>query len=97
MKRYTGGQAVQAGFYLDLRTWEVTSLSGRGGTLPGAAETRYLRVPLPLLLVFAPLMGLAYVVFLPLIGIVLVLHHVARSAAQRFSPRHESPRPAART
>jgi hypothetical protein len=80
MFRQQGGDTVKAGFYFNMDSWEVSTLSGQGGVLAGAADTRYLRMPLPLLLVFAPMMGAAFAMFLPFIGIALVLDFVARRA-----------------
>ena len=80
MFRQQGGDTVKAGFYFNMDSWEVSTLSGRGGVLAGAADTSYLRMPLPLLLVFAPLMGAAFAMFLPFIGIALVLDFAAKRA-----------------
>ena len=80
MMRYQGGEQAKAGFYFNLESWEVTTLSGQGGTLAGPGDTRYLRMPLPLLLVAAPLMGAAFAVFLPFIGIAMVLDYAVKQA-----------------
>jgi hypothetical protein len=80
MLRHQGGDKVKAGFYFNTGSWEVTTVSGQGGVLAGAVDHRYLRVPLPMLLVFAPLMGAAFAMFLPFIGIALVLDFVAKRA-----------------
>lgn len=80
MTRYMGGQNVKAGFYFNLESWKVTTLSGEGGVLPGGGDTRYLRVPLPLLLVLAPMMGAAFAIFLPFIGIAMVLDFAMKKA-----------------
>jgi len=78
MLRHQGGERVNAGFYLNVDRWAVTTLSGRGGQLGGTSDTRYLRVPTILVLLCAPLMGAAYVVFLPFAGIAMVLHYLGR-------------------
>jgi hypothetical protein len=80
MLRHQGGEQVKAGFYFNLESWEVTTLSGSGGTLAGPAQTSYLRMPLPLLLVAAPLMGAAFAIFLPFIGIAMVLDYAVKQA-----------------
>ena len=80
MARHQGGDKVNAGFYLDLESWQVTTLSGNGGTLPGKTEAQYLRVPLPVLLAMAPMMGAAFAVFLPFIGIAVVADFVVKKA-----------------
>jgi hypothetical protein len=76
MARHNGGDTVKAGFYVNLDAWTVTTLSGEGGALPGAPAERYLRVAAPLLIVLAPLMGALYAMFLPFIGIAMVLQYV---------------------
>jgi hypothetical protein len=80
MTRHQGGDRVNAGFYLNVESWEVATVSGSGGVLSGSAGARYLRVPTLLLLVFAPLMGAVYAIFLPFIGIAMVVHFLARRA-----------------
>ena len=42
----------------------------------------YRRIPVALLLVAAPLMGALFVIFLPFIGIALLLQHIGRAAMQ---------------
>jgi hypothetical protein len=80
MLRHQGGDKVKAGFYFNMASWEVSTMSGQGGVLAGASDERYLRVPLPLLLMLAPMMGAAFAMFLPFIGIALVLDFVAKRA-----------------
>ena len=46
MSKYTGGTDVKAGFYWNLRKWEMVTLSRTGGRLPGHADDRYLKVPI---------------------------------------------------
>lgn len=80
MARPTGGTNVRAGFYWNLRKWEMTSIPRPGGILPGDAGETYVRVPVLALLVVAPLMGALYVIFLPFIGVAMVLAHLGRLA-----------------
>jgi hypothetical protein len=78
MLRHQGGDHVKAGFYLDLDSWEIKMISGReGATLEGSPATRYLRIPTLGMLIFAPLMGAAFAIFLPFIGIAMVLQYLA--------------------
>jgi len=48
------------------------------GVLPGGAEDRYVRIHVLAMLIVAPFMGAAYVMFLPFIGIAMVVDFVAR-------------------
>jgi len=80
MSRHHGGERVDAGFYFNLDHWAVRTVSGKSGVLDGSADTTYLRVPTLTVLALAPLMGAAYVVFLPFAGIAMVLQHLGRKA-----------------
>ena len=76
MLRHQGGDFVKAGFYLNLDSWEIHTLTEReGGILEGGAGSRYLRVPVALMLLFAPLMGAMFAIFLPFIGIYLIAQY----------------------
>lgn len=65
MAGYYGGQNVKDGYYLNLATLELTSVVGERSILPGSKQTRYIRVPLPLLMITGPLKGLAYIISIP--------------------------------
>lgn len=72
MTKHTGGHAVKAGFYWNLRKWELITLSGAGGILPGESADRYLKVPILAFLFVAPVMGGLYAFFLPFIGFAML-------------------------
>jgi hypothetical protein len=81
MLRHQGGETVKAGFYVNAESWEINTISGReGGTLEGGATTRYLRIPVLGMLLFAPLMGALFAMFLPFIGIAMVAQYCAVKA-----------------
>jgi len=99
MTTYRGNQKVQSGYYFSTNTLGVEVIGEGGGTLPGASTTRYLSVPFPALFIIAPVVGLAFLIFLPLIGFVLlavalgkrVTGHVSREAgalAATVAPPH---------
>jgi hypothetical protein len=68
-----GGTKVPAGFYFNKANWEIVTVSGKkGGLLPGDAKAGYLRVPAVAMLAGAPVLGAAFVVFLPVIGFALL-------------------------
>lgn len=85
--RQAGGDNVKAGFYWNLREWEATIIPREGGVLKGAEEARYVRVPLPVLLVIAPLMGAAYAMFLPFIGFAMVTMFLAGRVKAAFTTK----------
>ena len=78
MTKHNGGNAVKAGFYWNLKKWEMVPLSGTGGILPGSAEDRYLKVPIVAFLFVAPVMGGLYAFFLPFIGFAMLFAFLAR-------------------
>jgi len=78
MSKHTGGTDVKAGFYWNLRKWEMVTLSGAGGRLPGHADDRYLKVPIVAFLFIAPVMGGLYAFFLPFIGFAMVFAFLGR-------------------
>lgn len=78
MMSYRGTQQARMGFYWNRARWEIVTIPKGGGTLPGGDDVRYIRFPLPLVILLGPLVGLAYVVFLPLIGFALFFGFVAR-------------------
>jgi hypothetical protein len=71
MKRFKGTETVPPGLYLNLRQVAFKSLDEEG-PLPGGTEEVWRAVPTLMLLVVGPLMGLAFVVFLPLICFAMV-------------------------
>ncbi len=68
MKRFNGGDEVRGGYFWHMGNWEVATVAGETGKLPGGPTEQYLRAPLPALLVAAPVMGLTFAIFLPFIG-----------------------------
>ncbi len=81
-KRYCGGEKVPQGFYWNRATGEFFQSSAPGTVLPGGSDKQYIRVPAPLVLMVGPLLGLGYVIFLPLVGIVVLLAFVMRQLAR---------------
>jgi len=75
---YVGGQNVPAGFYWNTKEWELETLSGKGGKLPGNGETAYVKIPAIAMLTLAPVMGGLYVMFLPFIGFALLAEHAGK-------------------
>jgi hypothetical protein len=80
MARYHGNETVNPGFYWNPNKWEVTTIEKKGATLPGGEEVIYHRIPLPLVLLLGPIMGAAYVIFLPLIGFGLFFGFLGKKA-----------------
>jgi hypothetical protein len=71
MTRHQGTEQVESGLYLNLKHLSFKPLSERG-PLPGSRADVYYRVPLIVMFLAAPLLGLAYVIFLPVLGFAMV-------------------------
>ncbi len=72
MLKHKGGEMVKAGFYWNTKEFEARVIPAPGGTLPGDETATYRRLPLPALLVLAPLMGATFAMFLPFIGMAML-------------------------
>lgn len=83
MFQYRRGQSVRRGHYWDRTTWSIVELSGHGGTLPGDSRRRYVRIPLLLMLVAAPILGGLYVLLLPFIGFAMIVAMLTAAAWSR--------------
>jgi hypothetical protein len=71
MTTFNGTCSVPAGYYFSMKTLGVEVIPSEGGTLPGPAEARYHSVPFPVLFLLVPVIGLAFLMFLPAIGFAL--------------------------
>jgi hypothetical protein len=72
MRTYNGREIAPGGLYWNRREWTLNLVKAPAGALPGDDTCRFVRLPAAALFLVAPIMGLAFVLFLPLIGFVLV-------------------------
>jgi hypothetical protein len=72
MFKHTGGQRVESGTYWDVMTGLRVDFD-QEGTLPGGSGSKYLKASSGAILLLGPILGLAYIVFLPIMGIVTAL------------------------
>ena len=80
MTTYRGTETVAPGLYFNVGEWSFKSVE-EAGMLPGTVDTRYRRVPMLAMIAVGPLLGLAFVVFLPFIGFAMVAYLLAGKAA----------------
>ena len=80
MNEYHGGTRVAKGVYLNRANGELTQLYGQVRVLPGGGGERYIKVPGALAVMAGPFAGLAFVMFLPLIGIMGLIGFLAYKA-----------------
>jgi hypothetical protein len=72
MFKHTGGQTVGSGTYWDVMTGVRVDFD-QEGTLPGGNGATYLKASSGAILLLGPILGLAYVVLMPIMGIVTAL------------------------
>jgi hypothetical protein len=76
MTTYESGAAVHGGFYLNPSRWAFEAVAHDGARLPDAPG-RWLRVPAVVALLLTPILGAAFLMFLPLVGLVLAARALA--------------------
>jgi hypothetical protein len=69
---HLGNQAVPSGYYVNATRWAIEPVAADGGRLP-AGPGAWRRIPTALALLATPVLGLAFLVFLPLVGFLLTL------------------------
>lgn len=74
-------KTVKGGFYFDPKSWDFVTVNGKTGLLPSKGS--YVKVPASLMLLAAPALGAALVIFLPFIGIALFLKAALQEAVFR--------------
>jgi hypothetical protein len=84
MKRYIGGCEAPGGYFWHFGEWNIVSVNGDAGTLPGGAADEYVRLPFLAMIVVAVLVSFAMVLFLPFIGFALLVTTVARGLGGRL-------------
>jgi len=75
-----GGHTVKAGTYWNLSNGNRVQME-QEGALPGSGQTRYIKAPVAVMLMAAPVIGLLFAVFLPFIGIAMILSLVGKKLA----------------
>ena len=83
---HVGGEVVKGGIYWSMNAGELVSVPNEGGRLAGNPQSRYLRAPLPVVLVVGPIMGLAFALFLPLSGLLVLVPFLAGKARGAVAP-----------
>ncbi len=83
MTTYSGNTSVPSGYYLSTRSFAIEVVPEDGGTLPGASNARYISVPFPALFLVVPVVGLAFLMFLPAIGFALFAQAIAMKITGR--------------
>ena len=80
MLKHNAGTKVGKGTYWNFSTGERIDISAEG-VLPGEKNDVYYRLPATGILVLAPVLGLLYALFLPFIGIAMLMKVVLKKMA----------------
>ena len=75
-----GGHTVKAGTYWNMANGSRVQME-QEGVLPGSGTTRYIKAPVVVMLMAAPVIGLVFAVFLPFIGIAMTLSLIGKKLA----------------
>jgi hypothetical protein len=78
------GTRVKKGYYFSGRGWQLHPVQRDGEILPGERAEKWLRVPFVGAVVIAPLMGAAFLMFLPFVGVYLTVLALTRPAVLLF-------------
>ena len=68
MLKHKGGNPAKDGFYWKKGEWEMVTVQGKDGRLPGGMECEYVKVPGLLYVPIALTVSGLFVIFLPFIG-----------------------------
>ena len=77
IRKYSGGTFAPCGTYLNTKEWGFHSVPREGDYLEGEGVTYY-RVPLLAVMALGPLVGLAFILFLPVAVPAVLVYAVAR-------------------
>ena len=82
MMTATAGTMAARGYWFNVNEWRLHPAQSEGEKLPGAAGEKYVHVPLVVAFAAAPILGAAFVVFLPVIGFYVALQATGRAVAR---------------
>lgn len=89
MKRYKTRQNVREGIYFNVRRLAFRSLA-EPGPLPGNEGETFVRVPALVLLLIALPLSVAYVIFLPFVGFVMLAGALWEKLSRKLRRRREA-------
>ncbi len=84
MTMIEAGTRVKKGYYFSGQSWMLQPVAVDGEVLAGAKGEKFLAVPLPLAFALAPMLGAAFLMFLPVIGFYLVGQAVVKPVTGLF-------------
>ena len=88
MTKTDAGSAAKAGYYFNMKSWEVHPVPADGERLPGEAGQQWIAIPTVAALVLTPILGLTFLMFLPFIGFYLTIEAALQPVLRVFE--HEA-------
>ncbi len=85
---FKSGAAVQSGYYLNAAEWAVHPVARDGERLP-EGKGSWRRIPTLLAIALTPVLGLVFLMFLPLAGFALTAHAAATPVLRMFRSQAE--------
>jgi len=82
MLKHKGGNPAKDGFYWKKGEWEIVTVEGEDGRLPGGSECEYIKVPGLLFVPAALMLSVLFVIFLPFIGFAMLFVLIGMKAAK---------------
>jgi hypothetical protein len=84
MTKIEAGTPVKSGYYFGLQSWTLHAMENDGEALPGEAGEQWIPMSLPVAVAAAPLLGAAFLMFMPAIGFYLTAKALSRPVANLF-------------
>jgi hypothetical protein len=72
------GSEAKGGFYWKKGEWEIVTVEGKTGTLPGMEKVEYVWIPGLLFVPIAMVISIVYVIFFPFIGFAMLAKVITR-------------------
>jgi len=88
MTKLSAGSQAKAGYYFNLSSWDIHPVPADGEKLPGEAGQGWIAIPTVAALVLTPVLGLAFLMFLPFIGFYLTIEAALQPVLRIF--KHEA-------
>ncbi|MCL5962696.1 MAG: hypothetical protein M1358_25865 [Chloroflexi bacterium] len=87
---YKANEGVGGGTYLNLKQGDFINIEEEGGILPGTADVTYVKVPAPAMLVLGPILGLMFVIFLPMAVPLVLMAMLAKKLGLKVEGAREA-------
>ena len=81
------GSTVKGGYYFNRDRLDLVAVAGKEGILTGEPGERCRRVPTWLVVILAPLLGVLFIVLMPLVGLVTAGRRLVGSLVTRVRAR----------